>query len=66
MIGAGVAGSLIGLQAGLIFWFVQYLSGSVVVESVRPGSSELVPIFYPCELGARPIFSFEPESIFAL
>ena len=30
MAGAGVAGSLIGLQAGLLFWLCQRLTGETV------------------------------------
>ncbi len=32
MLGAGVAGSLIGVQAGVLFWLLQRLSGETIEE----------------------------------
>ena len=32
MLGAGLAGSLIGVQAGVLFWLIQRLSGETIEE----------------------------------
>ena len=35
MVGGGVLGSLLGLQGGLVFWLLQYITGETVEERWR-------------------------------
>jgi hypothetical protein len=57
MLGAGVAGSLIGVQAGVLFWLLQRLSGETIEErwareyAHRPVLCNRNRNFLPCGTG---------------